>query len=258
MLIAQVPTGALADALGRRRLLVAAGFFTAIAELGYVYAPGVRAHLRRGGRPRDRVRAADSATRRTSSTRWLTTTPRPSSPHAGRSVGRLPVCRRDLVPGGRADRDILAAARVLAHGGLRALASAIATRLPDGARASPPRRPRAPAACVRSSTRAARDADARVEHLLGRGHELVVGRAPASRAGARRTPSWASSWAGDAGRFRLLVGRGPHRRGAPLTASVGPGDRGGGLRAPGGPRPPGLVLPVVLLVSVAVRRSSST
>src|SRR4029077_11930061 len=40
MLIAQVPTGALADALGRRRLLVAAGVFTAIAELGYVYAPG--------------------------------------------------------------------------------------------------------------------------------------------------------------------------------------------------------------------------
>ncbi|HEX3329328.1 MAG TPA: MFS transporter [Gaiellales bacterium] len=40
MLIAQVPTGALADALGRRRLLVAAGFFTASAELGYVYAPG--------------------------------------------------------------------------------------------------------------------------------------------------------------------------------------------------------------------------
>src|SRR5690349_8246243 len=41
MLAAQVPTGALADALGRRRLLVAAGFFTAIAELGYVYAPGL-------------------------------------------------------------------------------------------------------------------------------------------------------------------------------------------------------------------------
>jgi MFS family permease len=40
MLIAQVPTGALADALGRRRLLVGAGFFTAVAELGYVYAPG--------------------------------------------------------------------------------------------------------------------------------------------------------------------------------------------------------------------------
>jgi MFS family permease len=40
MLIAQVPTGALADALGRRRLLVAAGFFAATAELGYVYAPG--------------------------------------------------------------------------------------------------------------------------------------------------------------------------------------------------------------------------
>jgi MFS family permease len=40
MLAAQVPTGALADALGRRRLLVAAGFFTAVAELGYVYAPG--------------------------------------------------------------------------------------------------------------------------------------------------------------------------------------------------------------------------
>jgi MFS family permease len=40
MLIAQVPTGALADALGRRRLLVVAGFFTAAAELGYVYAPG--------------------------------------------------------------------------------------------------------------------------------------------------------------------------------------------------------------------------
>src|SRR6476646_9837762 len=40
MLVAQVPTGALADALGRRRLLVAAGFFTAAGELGYVYAPG--------------------------------------------------------------------------------------------------------------------------------------------------------------------------------------------------------------------------
>jgi MFS family permease len=40
MLLAQVPTGALADALGRRRLLVAAGFFSAAAELGYVYAPG--------------------------------------------------------------------------------------------------------------------------------------------------------------------------------------------------------------------------
>lgn len=40
MLIAQVPTGALADALGRRRLLVGAGFFAATAELGYVYAPG--------------------------------------------------------------------------------------------------------------------------------------------------------------------------------------------------------------------------
>jgi MFS family permease len=40
MLAAQVPTGALADALGRRRLLVAAGFFTAAGELGYVYAPG--------------------------------------------------------------------------------------------------------------------------------------------------------------------------------------------------------------------------
>src|SRR6476660_5580961 len=36
MLVAQVPTGA----LGRRRLLVAAGFFTAAGELGYVYAPG--------------------------------------------------------------------------------------------------------------------------------------------------------------------------------------------------------------------------
>jgi MFS family permease len=40
MLVAQVPTGALADALGRRRLLAFAGFFTATAELGYVYAPG--------------------------------------------------------------------------------------------------------------------------------------------------------------------------------------------------------------------------
>src|SRR5436190_10884226 len=40
MLAAQVPTGVLADALGRRRLLIAAGFFTAAAELGYVYAPG--------------------------------------------------------------------------------------------------------------------------------------------------------------------------------------------------------------------------
>jgi len=40
MLAAQVPTGVLADALGRRRLLISAGFFTAAAELGYVYAPG--------------------------------------------------------------------------------------------------------------------------------------------------------------------------------------------------------------------------
>jgi predicted MFS family arabinose efflux permease len=40
MLAAQVPTGALADALGRRRLLMSAGLFTAMGELGYVYAPG--------------------------------------------------------------------------------------------------------------------------------------------------------------------------------------------------------------------------
>jgi predicted MFS family arabinose efflux permease len=40
MLAAQVPTGALADALGRRRLLMSAGLFTALGELGYVYAPG--------------------------------------------------------------------------------------------------------------------------------------------------------------------------------------------------------------------------
>ena len=59
MLIAQVPTGALADALGRRRLLVAAGFFTAVAELGYVYAPGFALICLAGARARRRVRAAD-------------------------------------------------------------------------------------------------------------------------------------------------------------------------------------------------------
>jgi MFS family permease len=41
MLAAQVPTGALADSLGRRRMLVAAGFFSAVAQLGWVYAPGL-------------------------------------------------------------------------------------------------------------------------------------------------------------------------------------------------------------------------
>ena len=41
MLAAQVPSGALADSLGRRRMLVAAGFFTAAAQLGWVYAPGL-------------------------------------------------------------------------------------------------------------------------------------------------------------------------------------------------------------------------
>ena len=51
MLIAQVPTGALADALGRRRLLVAAGLITAVAEL--------RAHLPRRCGARRRVRAQD-------------------------------------------------------------------------------------------------------------------------------------------------------------------------------------------------------
>ncbi len=39
MLAAQIPTGALADSLGRRRMLVAAGMFTAAGELGYVLAP---------------------------------------------------------------------------------------------------------------------------------------------------------------------------------------------------------------------------
>src|SRR5438067_9716244 len=39
-LAAQIPPGVLADSLGRRRLLISAGFFTAAAELGYVYAPG--------------------------------------------------------------------------------------------------------------------------------------------------------------------------------------------------------------------------
>ncbi len=41
MLGAQIPTGALADTLGRRRMLVAAGFFTAVSQLGWVYAPGL-------------------------------------------------------------------------------------------------------------------------------------------------------------------------------------------------------------------------
>ncbi|HVG89236.1 MAG TPA: MFS transporter [Gaiellales bacterium] len=41
MLAAQIPTGALADTLGRRRMLVAAGFFTAVSQLGWVYAPGL-------------------------------------------------------------------------------------------------------------------------------------------------------------------------------------------------------------------------
>ena len=40
MLLAQVPTGALADAIGRRRMLVVAGAFTVAGQLGYVYAPG--------------------------------------------------------------------------------------------------------------------------------------------------------------------------------------------------------------------------
>ena len=50
MLIAQVPTGALADALGRRRLLVAAGFFTAVGRARLRVRPRVRADLpgRRG------------------------------------------------------------------------------------------------------------------------------------------------------------------------------------------------------------------
>ena len=39
MLAAQVPTGALADSLGRRRMMVVAGGFTALGELGYVFAP---------------------------------------------------------------------------------------------------------------------------------------------------------------------------------------------------------------------------
>ena len=39
MLAAQVPTGALADSLGRRRMMVMAGAFTALGELGYVFAP---------------------------------------------------------------------------------------------------------------------------------------------------------------------------------------------------------------------------
>ena len=39
MLLAQVPTGALADAIGRRRMLVVAGAFTVAGQLGYVYAP---------------------------------------------------------------------------------------------------------------------------------------------------------------------------------------------------------------------------
>jgi len=41
MLGAQIPTGALADSLGRRRMLVAAGLFTATAQLGWVFAPGL-------------------------------------------------------------------------------------------------------------------------------------------------------------------------------------------------------------------------
>ena len=39
MLIAQVPTGALADSLGRRRMMMLSGVFVVLGELGYVFAP---------------------------------------------------------------------------------------------------------------------------------------------------------------------------------------------------------------------------
>ena len=100
MLAAQVPTGALADSLGRRRMMVVAGGFTALGELGYVFAPtfgliclagavhGVSFALRTGT---DEAYLFDSLAHDDAQAQFPA--------HARRPVGRVSVRDGDLVHG---------------------------------------------------------------------------------------------------------------------------------------------------------------
>ena len=208
----------------------------------------VRADLPGGGHPRHRVRASHRRRRgvpvRLARPRRC---PGPVPAHAGRPLGGVPVRRRDLVHGRRPDRDLLAAARVLADGGVRARGERDrdppARRRP---RRGPPRRARGgerPAGAAALAPPG--DADAGVEPVLGGRHELVVlrraavpvprrvGRAPRRRAGRR-----------PAGRRGLLVAGRPDRRAGAADAVGGGGvaRRGGGARGrrrrcPAWPRP---------------------
>ena len=236
MLIAQVPTGALADALGRRRLLIAAGFFTAAAELGYVYAPGFGLICLAGG-----IHGVAFALRTGADEAYLFDSLAHDDAQAQfpRMLGGLWAVFQ------------FAGAISFMIGGLIAtyspplafwltascalVASAIATRLPDDARGEARHGVRTAVRGLRALRRSPRlaDADARMERLLGGRHELVVLRGAAlpvagclGRAPRRRPRRRA------AGRGGLLVAGRPDRRAgaADGVGRGGVGCRGGRAR----------------------------
>ena len=197
MLGAQIPTGALADTLGRRRMLVAAGFFTAVSQLGLGLRAGAGRRVLCGARRRRVVRPGDGLGRGVPVRRAGTRRRRGALPaHAGRPLGRVPVRRGDLVRRRRLRRRLdLARARLRHDGRLRAGGQC--------GRAAPAGRPPRPLGGARPADRppgrrraadlaAAGRAHRRLEPAVGDGHRVVAVHAGAARAArARRTSSWA-------------------------------------------------------------------
>jgi MFS family permease len=255
MLIAQVPTGALADALGRRRLLVAAGFFTAVAELGYVYAPGFALICVAGG-----VHGVAFALRTGADEAYLFDSLAHDDAQAQfpRMLGGLWAVFQfagaiSFLAGGL----IATYSRPLAFwltAGCALGASAIATRLPDDARGHARHGVHVAARGVRALVHSPRLATltlawsiywAAVTSWWFYAAPLFQSRGASDAVlglvlGGAMLAGSAFSWAG--GRIGERV---------PLTASVGLASLAaiGGLLV--GPHLPGLVLPVLLLVSVA-------
>ena len=255
MLIAQVPTGALADALGRRRLLVGAGFFTAAAELGYVYAPGFGLICVAGA-----VHGVAFALRTGADEAYLFDSLAHDDAQAQfpRMLGGLWAVFQfagaiSFLAGGL----IATYSRPLAFwltAGCALVASAIATRLPDDARGQARHGVRVAARGVRALVHSPRLATLTVAWSIywaavtswwfyaaplfqSRGASdavlgLVLGGAMLAGSGF--------SWVG---------GRLGER--APLTAAVGLATLAAVAGLLIGPQLPGLVLPVLMLVSVA-------
>ena len=212
MLVAQVPTGALADALGRRRLLVAAGFFTAVGELGYVYAPGfgliclagaihgVAFALRTGA---DEAYLFDALAHDDAQAQF------PRMLGGLWAVFQFATAISFLAGGLIATWSRPAAFWLTAICAL--IASGIASRLPDDARGSAGQGLSVARSglCGASPLAAAGGADDRLEHLLGGLHQrLVLRRAAVRRNAAPPMPCSGSRWAAGCWSARCSAGWG--------------------------------------------------